>query len=207
VPRRAARGLALFSALFFGVLLAGFLAWRYEPLAPHTLAIPPAPGVTTAPAHLALAVFDPPRLLPAIRFEDAAGRGRSLRDFQGRVVLLNLWATWCAPCRTEMPALDRLEKELGGADFVVVPVSIDRDGIAAVGPFYRTLGIERLGVYIDPLGRGTSALAVPGLPTTLLIDAKGRLVARKMGGAQWDDRQIVALIGRYLPAAPAAARR
>jgi thiol-disulfide isomerase/thioredoxin len=200
--RRAARGLALVTAL----LLAGLAAYRYGPLSQHAGPASPLPLVGAPPPEdLVLAVFDPPRPIPAIRFTDADGQAQSLRDFRGRVVLLDIWATWCGPCRKEMPALDRLDGKLGGADFVVLPVSLDRTGLAAVAPFYRALGIERLGVYLDPLGRGTSALAIPGVPTTFLIDREGRLAARKMGGAQWDGPPMIALIRRFLPPDAAAA--
>jgi thiol-disulfide isomerase/thioredoxin len=202
--RRAARGLALLAIL----LLAGLAAYRYGPLARHVGSVSPLP-IVGAPSSedLTPAIFDPPRPVPAIRFTDAGGQTRSLRDFRGRVVLLDIWATWCGPCRKEMPALDRLDEKLGGADFVVLPVSIDRAGLAAVAPFYRALGIERLGVYLDPLGRGTAALAIPGVPTTFLIDREGRLAARKMGDAQWDGRLMMALIRRFLPPGAAATAR
>ncbi len=205
--RRVARGLALFTALLCGVLLASLAAYRYGPLPPHAGPGAPLPlvGAAPAPDDLALAVFKSPRPIPAIGFTDAVGRAKTLQDFRGRVVLLDVWATWCAPCRQEMPALDHLDGRLGGADFVVVPVSIDRNGHAAVEPFYRVLGIKRLGVYLDPLGRGTSALSVPGVPTTLLIDRYGRLLARKIGGAPWDSPPMIALIRRFLPPADAAA--
>jgi thiol-disulfide isomerase/thioredoxin len=193
--RRAARGVALFTALLCAALLAGLLVYRHGP---------PLLAGAVPPADLALSVFDPPRPVPAIRFIDADGRAQSLTDFRGRVVLLDIWATWCGPCRAEMPALDRLAGRLGGADFAVLPVSIDRSGSAAVEPFYRRLGIEKLGVYLDPLGRGTSALSIPGVPITFLIDREGRLAARKMGGARWDSPQMIALVRRYLPPAAAA---
>jgi thiol-disulfide isomerase/thioredoxin len=205
VLQRAARGLALFTTLLFVVFLAGLAAYRYGPLSQHTEPRSTLPIVGAPPPEdLAPAVFEPPRPVPAIRFADADGRAQSLRAFRGRVVLLNIWATWCGPCRKEMPSLDRLDGKLGGADFVVLPVSIDRTGLAAVAPFYRALGIERLGVYLDPLGRGTSALAIPGVPTTLLIDREGRLAMRKMGEASWDGPQMIALIHRFLPRDAAA---
>jgi thiol-disulfide isomerase/thioredoxin len=203
--RRAARGLALSAALLFVVLLAGLAAYRYGSVSQHAGPVSPLPLAGAPPqADFAPTVFDPPRPVPAIRFTDADGRPRSLQDFRGRLVLLDIWATWCGPCRKEMPALDRLDGTLGGADFVVLPVSIDRTGLAAVAPFYRALGIARLGVYLDPLGRGTSALSIPGVPTTLLIDPEGRLVARKMGDAQWDGPQMIGLIRHFLPADGAA---
>jgi thiol-disulfide isomerase/thioredoxin len=205
--QRIVRGLTLFTALLCAILLTALAAYHYGPLLHHVEAGAAFPLVGAAPPldDLALVVFKPPRPVPAIRFTDADGRAKTLQDFRGRVVLLDIWATWCGPCRKEMPALDRLGGKLGGADFIVLPVAIDRNGSAAVEPFYRALGIKRLGVYLDPLGRGTSALAVPGVPTTLLIDRDGRLLARKMGGASWDSPPMIALIRRLLPPADAAA--
>jgi thiol-disulfide isomerase/thioredoxin len=145
-----------------------------------------------------LFVFDEPRALPEINFTDAEGQGLTLADFRERVVLLNIWATWCVPCRREMPSLDRLEGILGGKGFVVVPLSIDRGGLPVVKRFYEELQLEKLGIYLDPSAKGSRALAIVGLPATLLIDRNGREAFRKMGGAEWDDPKIVELIRPYI---------
>jgi len=110
------------------------------------------------------------------------------------VVLLNVWATWCVPCRKEMPTLDRLQAKLGGKDFLVIPLSIDREGVAPVKRFYQELKFEKLAIYVDPSGKGSQALAIPGVPTTLLIDRQGREVARKMGPAEWDGEETLSLV-------------
>jgi len=152
---------------------------------------------------LDLSMFDRPRDLPEIHFADADKGELTLADFRGKVVLLNIWATWCVPCRKEMPALDRLQGLLGGDDFVVVPLSIDRKGVEAVKPFYEELGLQKLGIYVDASGAASRALAAPGVPTTLLINREGREVARKMGAAEWDGPDMVALIRRQIEAQPA----
>jgi len=169
-------------------------------------AVPPASAVREpAPAAgaggspelvnpLALSVFDQPRDLPEIRFADSEGHDLTLGDFRGQVVLLNIWATWCVPCRKEMPALDRLQAKLGGKDFLVIPLSIDREGVAPVKRFYQELGLEKLGIYVDPSGKGSRALAIPGVPTTLLIDRRGHEIARKMGPAEWDGQETLSLV-------------
>jgi thiol-disulfide isomerase/thioredoxin len=149
---------------------------------------------------LELSVFDQPRALPEVHFADQEGRALTLADFRGRVALLNVWATWCVPCRKEMPALDRLQARLGGKDFLVIPLSIDREGVAPVKRFYQELGLEKLGIYVDPSGKGSRSLAVPGVPTTLLIDRHGREVARKMGAAEWDGEEMVSLVERTMHA-------
>jgi GGDEF domain-containing protein len=87
-----------------------------------------------------------------------------------------------------------LQAKLGGEEFLIIPLSIDRDGAAAVKRFYEEVGVEKLGIYVDPSGRASRALSVPGVPTTLLIDREGREVARKMGEAQWDGAEMVALV-------------
>jgi thiol-disulfide isomerase/thioredoxin len=153
---------------------------------------------------LELAVFDRPRAVPEIHFSDEQGNDLILADFRGRVVLLNIWATWCVPCRKEMPALDRLQAKLGGKDFIVIPLSIDRQGVSPVRRFYQELGLENVGIYVDPLGKESRGLAIPGVPTTLLIDRQGREVARKMGAAEWDGPEMVSLVERVMHARSAS---
>lgn len=149
---------------------------------------------------------DEPRALPELRFLDNEEYMVSLADFRGRSVLLNIWATWCGPCREEMPSLDRLQARLGGADFVVVPLSIDLDGLAAVRAFYAELGLEQLGIYIDERHMAVPSLGIIGIPTTLLIDPQGREIARKAGPAEWDSPEAVAAIRRELDAAAGSER-
>lgn len=131
------------------------------------------------------------KALPEIQFQDGAGRPRSLAEFRGKVVVLNLWATWCAPCREEMPALDRLQTKLGGRDFEVVALSIDHQGPQVVRKFYDELGIKALQLYIDPSAQAGFKLATRGLPTTLIVDRAGREVGRRVGPAEWDAPRMV----------------
>ncbi|MEY9629013.1 TlpA family protein disulfide reductase [Sinorhizobium fredii] len=136
---------------------------------------------------------DEPRPVPEVRFTDGE-RPRALADFRGKVVLLNVWATWCLPCRKEMPTLDRLQAALGGDGFEVVALSIDRQGAAAVKAFYTEIDVRNLGVNVDASGQALSALAAVGLPTTILIDAEGRELGRLMGPAEWDAPDMVAFL-------------
>ncbi|MDX1541471.1 MAG: TlpA disulfide reductase family protein, partial [Geminicoccaceae bacterium] len=128
-----------------------------------------ASGTTSRPAAAeppaGFALHHSPQPVPEIQFEDGEGEPRSLADFRGQVVLLNVWATWCAPCRREMPTLDRLQAELGGPDFQVVALSIDRQGRAAVEEFYEEIGLETLPIYVDSSGASQRALRVLGIPT------------------------------------------
>ncbi len=167
---------------------------------------PLAPDPVSASEAATAAIAQPPfvpfaitRPVADVLFQDGAGRQRSLSDFRGKVVLLNVWATWCAPCRKEMPTLDRLQSQFGGPDFEVVALSIDRDGAAAVRKFFNETSVHALSVYVDPTTEAMSKLEILGVPTTLLIDRQGREVARQTGIADWDRPEIVATIERYLP--------
>ncbi|MBA3909933.1 MAG: TlpA family protein disulfide reductase [Rhodobacter sp.] len=130
-----------------------------------------------------------PLLSPPILGED--GTTRDLEDFAGRVILLNIWATWCPPCREEMPTLDRLEARLGGGDFAVLPLCIDAEGIGRGRQFYDEIGLANLPLYwADPM-RVQLALAFIGLPTTLLIDRESREIGRLRGPFVWDSEEAV----------------
>ncbi|MFG1239819.1 MULTISPECIES: TlpA family protein disulfide reductase [Xanthobacteraceae] len=135
---------------------------------------------------------DVPAPVPELRFTDGEGNPQTLADFRGKVVLLNLWATWCSPCRKEMPTLDRLQATLGGPDFEVLALSIDRGGIEVVKKFYADIGIQHLAIHIDPSSKAGFALATAGLPTTLLIDAQGQELGRLIGPAEWDAPDMAA---------------
>ena len=127
----------------------------------------------------------------------------TLRRFSGKVVLLNLWATWCPACLHEMPSLDKLQARLGGDRFTVVSLSVDSQGARAVLPFLRRLGIENLTVYLDPVGRAAEALeAGEGLPWTFLIDHRGRVMGYMKGAADWDTHEGDALIRYYTARIP-----
>lgn len=139
------------------------------------------------------------RELPSLRFTDGNGAATSLAAFRDRVVLLNVWATWCGPCREEMPTLDRLQATLGGPHFEVVTVSVDAGGLPAVQAFFREIGVKHLHPYLDTF-QDAAALITTGIPVTLLVDRDGREAGRKLGPAAWDDPRMLRLIRRYLPA-------
>jgi thiol-disulfide isomerase/thioredoxin len=145
-----------------------------------------------APSNLVL--DEAPKPLPDLHFQDAAGKPLGLSDFRGKLVVLNLWATWCIPCRQEMTTLDRLQVQLGGPSFAVVALSMDRAGTAAVDPFFRQVKVRHLAAYLDAGGEVAGRLGVLGLPTTLLIDAKGRELGRIVGPAEWDSAEMVAYL-------------
>jgi thiol-disulfide isomerase/thioredoxin len=143
-----------------------------------------------------------PRALPSIAFEDEKGTPLTLAHFRGKVLLLNIWATWCPPCRKEMPSLDRLQQQLGGPDFEVVALSIDHEGVSVVKRFFKEIDIRALAIYNDKTVRAGLDLGAVGIPTTLLIDRSGREIGRVAGPAEWDSPEAVETIQRYLiPAA------
>lgn len=121
----------------------------------------------------------------------------NLKRFRGKVVLLNLWATWCIPCVEELPALDRLAGDVAGEKFEIVALSIDRNWRELVTPFLDRLGIRNLAVYADPGSAAYGTLGTRGLPTTYLIDHRGRLVGYLEGQARWDSDAAKALIRHY----------
>ncbi len=139
-----------------------------------------------------------PKPAPALAFEDAAGNPLALDDFRGQVVVLNLWATWCGPCREEMPSLDRLQAEHGPEGLHVLALSVDRGELDQIQSFYDEIGIRSLQIYRDPTGAASRTLGAFGLPTTVVFDQQGREVGRVLGPAEWDSDEAVATLRALL---------
>jgi thiol-disulfide isomerase/thioredoxin len=154
-------------------------------------------------AMAAFVVRPKPQNLPDFTFVDAGGGTKSLADFSGKVVLLNIWATWCVPCREEMPAFDALQTALGGEDFQVVAVNIDKGGPDKARDFLEETGATHLALYIDPPAKLFHTLKAVGMPTTLLIDRDGREIGRLVGPADWASAEAKRLIEAAI-AAPAS---
>ena len=129
--------------------------------------------------------------MPKIVFEDAVGTQLTLADFEGKYVLLNIWATWCPPCRKELPDLQGLQQKLGGDQFQVIALSTDTGRFANVQRLYQELDLNEDGVFIDEIGSVGRKLGVFAMPTTLLIDPEGREIGRNPGPADWDSAQAV----------------
>ena len=138
-----------------------------------------------------------PWLAPPAVFSDADGKTLSLRDFAGKLVLVNLWATWCAPCRREMPSLERLQTRLGD-QITILAISEDRGGSKAVAPFIAKLGLKMVKTYLDPESAVGHAFKVDGLPTSFLIDRQGRVLGRVEGEAEWESPKMLAIIDPLL---------
>jgi thiol-disulfide isomerase/thioredoxin len=144
---------------------------------------------------------DPPVAAPDIVFVAADGTQHRLAEFLGHGMVINLWATWCAPCVAEMPSLAVLSKTLAPNDIAVLPLSSDRGGADAVRAFYQEHKITGLPVLLDPRGMAARACHAQGIPTSLIIDAKGRERARLEGSADWSTRGAAAMV-RKLAMAP-----
>ena len=146
----------------------------------------------------AMTAVTEPRKLTNIIFKDARDADTSLKDFAGKTVLLNLWATWCVPCREEMPALNALEKEMGDDHFQVVAVNIDTGGADKPKTFMAETGVDSLGLYRDSSMGVFNDLKKEGLafglPVTLLVNEKGCLLGSMNGPAEWDSDDAKALI-------------
>jgi thiol-disulfide isomerase/thioredoxin len=184
--------LARLPALAAALLYAGLTAFAN-----------PAPAAGTDPASLEalrtgemrkLVVHAEPVPAPATQYTDPEGRPTTLAATNGRVRLVNFWATWCAPCLSEMPALDALQRDLGGPDFQVITIATGRNSPEAIAAFRDKAGIT-LPTALDPKGGLAAAMGVPGLPVTVLLDRDGREIARMLGGADWNGPEARALIG------------
>jgi thiol-disulfide isomerase/thioredoxin len=155
------------------------------------------PGVSKSLATGALAAFlVKPERRPTtdIAFQDADGKNLKISDWKGRVVLINLWATWCAPCRKEMPDLAKLQAELGSKDFEVVAISVDRKGVEASAAFLKETGADNLKLYVEPTTTIVNDLQAIGLPVTVLLDRKGNEIGRLLGPADWSGPDARTLI-------------
>lgn len=146
----------------------------------------------------------PPMSAPIAPFFDAEGRPYDIGSWRGKVVLLSFWATWCVPCVWEMPILDRLQRQLGGDDFAVVPIALDEDGLAAVPrakEFFARVGISHLPMLFDASGQVFEAyrsMNRVGMPMSYVLDRASRLQGYLIGPAEWDSQEANALLQHYL---------
>ena len=200
--------------LVMAVVLAAAIGAVYSALSWQTAPTPPAAQTTasSAPAGSGLTkalatrqmknfVFNSKLpAMPELTFKNAKNEALSLENWKGRVVLLNLWATWCAPCRHEMPSLNRLQEALGGDAFEVLALSVDRKGLKASAKFLEEVKASALGLYNDKSSEALQQLKVIGLPATLLIDRQGREIGRLVGPAEWDAPEAQELIKAALAA-------
>jgi thiol-disulfide isomerase/thioredoxin len=145
-------------------------------------------------------LYTPPLPVPDIPFLDPSGKEARLADLKGQVVLVNFWATWCAPCIRELPSLDRLQAEMGGKDFTVLAINEDRTGAAVAGPFLEKHGWKNLGVNVDRQLALSRAMGVRGMPSTFILNRTGQVMGVLTGPAEWDSPDAKALIRHYIDA-------
>ena len=150
------------------------------------------------PLSGALVEVNPPAAPPAFSFTTEAGARQTLADYGGKGVVLNIWATWCGPCIAEMPALDALAPRAAALGIVVLPVSVDAQGLPTVQQFYREHGIHSLPILLSPDGDIARAFKVVGIPASFIIDRAGRITAHLEGAVQWDTRAALATIDRLV---------
>ncbi|MGB0671146.1 MAG: TlpA disulfide reductase family protein [Rhodospirillales bacterium] len=174
----------LLSALALPLLAALPAPWRPAQAAPATF----AEAANRIPGFLVIEESPP---MPPIPIRALDGGETTVNGFLGRVVLLNLWATWCGPCVAELPSLTRLQKRLGGRDFTVLAVATDRQGERVVRPFVKRLKLNGLPVYLDPTSRIMKSFGTQVLPTTLIIDRFGSVVGGLQGATDWESAAVL----------------
>ena len=129
--------------------------------------------------------------LSKIEFNDSNGVNYIISDFRGKMILMNLWATWCLPCRVEMPSLDNLQKKIGDENFQVVIVAVERTAYSEIDRFLKEIEIENLKNYHDPTTMLGQHINAKGLPVTLLINKKGKEIGRFDGPLEWDSKEVM----------------
>jgi thiol-disulfide isomerase/thioredoxin len=200
------RGVA-FAAATVACLALGIVLYGIKAPGGKEAETPACPGAAELAARLkplvhgeiaALTLAPRPKLLPGLGFDTPEGTKASLADFKGRTVLFNLWATWCVPCRQEMPALERLQGMFGSKDFAVVAVNIDTARLERPKAFLDEIGVKNLKLYTDNTAAAFQTLKqagkVLGLPTTILIGKDGCEIGTMAGPAQWDSEEALALL-------------
>lgn len=150
-----------------------------------------APAEPAAPKSADFVWYDAPKDAPATVFKDAADADKTLADFKGKALVVNFWATWCAPCVKEMPTLDALQAQMGGDTFQVLTISQDREGAKVAQPFVEKNGWKNLGLFTEPQGRFQRDASIRGLPTTIIIDKSGKEVGRVEGEVMWTSAEVV----------------
>lgn len=171
------------------------------------------PGLRTGSETTAGAATDGPQLVgqmkyfvlakralsrPDIAWQDANGKEVSLADFDGKVVLLNYWASWCAPCQRELPGVDRLQAKMASPNFTVVALNVDAGGKEVAERNAKRLNLRNLKLYLDPESKTSTKLGLSAMPTTYLFDRRGNLLGLFRGGAEWDSDEAVALINYFI---------
>ena len=144
--------------------------------------------------HFQFSEPDPLSKFDIVEFNDSEGNKYSISDFRGKFILMNFWATWCLPCRVEMPSLDNLQSEMGDENFQVVIVSVERTSFSKVDDFLREIDIKNLKNYHDPTTMVGKHINAKGLPITILFNKNGKEIGRYNGDFEWDSKEVVKFI-------------
>ena len=141
-----------------------------------------------------------PSLRPSltVAWKDANGQKLSLAAFRGKVVMLNFWASWCSPCLRELPSINRLQARLGGDQFIVVALNVDRGGKSVASRYSRRLKLDKLALYTDQSNNAAKSMRLENMPTTIIFDAEGREVGRLVGAAEWDTEEAINLLKWFI---------
>ncbi|HFQ16029.1 MAG TPA: TlpA family protein disulfide reductase [Rhodobacteraceae bacterium] len=194
-PRTLKLVLLIIIGLFLAALAGIYVKSGGFGNAPIVSAAKKVPRLSAMPGFF---LYGQPRHIDKISFVDGKGQPRTLDEWRGKVVLLNIWATWCPPCRAEMPTLNNLQKTLGSDDFEVIALSVDKGGPDVPRAFLKKTGSTALKVYNDKTISVRSKLGLRGYPTTLLIGRDGRELGRLAGPAEWDSAGARKLIENAL---------
>ena len=186
--RRAA---LLAAGTLAGGTVAAATQWRKPPPEIHTLVTPTQAALGTMGG---LVPTDPPKPLPDAAFLDADGNRRTVGEFAGKGLVINLWATWCVPCVAELPALQAAARALRTDGIVVLALSSDRGGASVVRKFYAAHDIDALDIWLDPKGEAARAWGARGLPTTFIVDRTGKNRAKLEGAADWASAEAVTAV-------------
>lgn len=186
-----------FSVRHTGALLSGALLLALLAFAPPIFAGETLESLDTradGSRILNLIVHDAPVEIPSLQFIDERGKKRDLAEFKGKVTALHFWATWCFPCRAELPTISALRRDLAGEDFVLLPISVDRGGTEVVAAYLNENGVTDLPPYVDEKMTMARALRVNGIPYTIFLDREGREFARVLGDRDWSDPEVKDLV-------------
>ena len=182
----------LFGALTLACgLFAASLASAASPLADLD------EGADGAPI-LRMILPDEPKPAPAVSFVDASGATKSLSDYKGKVTAVHFWATWCAPCRSELPTVNAMAESLAGNNIAILPLSVDRDGPEVVSTFYQENDIDALPLFVDDGLKAFRAFKLAGIPATVFVDEDGNEIARVLGDRDWSKPEVTELVRKLV---------
>ena len=145
-------------------------------------------------------ILEEPAAIIDTEFEDVDGYKMTFADTNGQFRLVNFWATWCAPCREEMPALDALQVEFGGEDFQIMTIATGRNRLSGINKFYAEANVTNLPILLDPKGKLATRMGALGLPVTILLNREGQEIARLTGGADWNSENAKAVLQALMDA-------